>query len=180
MILRCTTRLLGLLGARPSTLPEVEPDDDDWYANLLWLDRRKCLLLAHAGTLFPVFAADVLKADLVPVGPAIVRLINGALTDAQLPEDTFGSLDPDHLTIARTASRVVLGYMNEMARYCEYAVLGEGGLSNLDIDSVSRALREEIHLSHLPPGYFVPMDLAEARAKGSATVGARPTLRVLE
>src|SRR5207247_415481 len=39
--------------------------------NLLWLDRRKCLLLTHAGTLFPVFVADVRAADLRPPGSYI-------------------------------------------------------------------------------------------------------------
>ncbi|MFN2615181.1 MAG: hypothetical protein ABR552_10255 [Actinomycetota bacterium] len=30
-----------------------------WYANLLWFDRRKCLLLTLAPTLFSVSVADV-------------------------------------------------------------------------------------------------------------------------
>jgi len=30
-------------------LTAAPPDPDDWYAILLWLDGRKCLLLTHAG-----------------------------------------------------------------------------------------------------------------------------------
>jgi uncharacterized protein DUF6933 len=41
-----------LLGKKSVTLVDAPADDDDWYANLLWLDRRKCLLITHAGTLF--------------------------------------------------------------------------------------------------------------------------------
>jgi hypothetical protein len=57
VILRCTARLLDLLDMRDATLVDDAASDEDWYANVLWIDRRKCLLLTHAGTLFPVFAA---------------------------------------------------------------------------------------------------------------------------
>jgi hypothetical protein len=50
--------MLTLLGARPRDLVTIEPSDEDWYSNLLWLDARKCLLFAHAGTLFSVFVPD--------------------------------------------------------------------------------------------------------------------------
>ena len=40
------------------------PDAGDWYANLLWFDRRKCLLLTHAATLFSIFGAGVRAGDL--------------------------------------------------------------------------------------------------------------------
>jgi hypothetical protein len=122
VILRCTGKLLALFGTRQASLPTPAPSDDDWYANLLWLDRRKCLLLVHAGTLFPVFGADVRKAALNPIGDAIVGLIRHELVEENLPIDTFGELKPGSVSLARTASRVVLGYMNEMARYCEYVV----------------------------------------------------------
>ena len=62
MILRCTARLLDLLGGPALTLAGTPVSDDDWYANLVWLDRRKCLLLTHADTLFPIFIADVPQA----------------------------------------------------------------------------------------------------------------------
>ncbi len=58
-VLRCTAKMLTLLGARPRDPVTIEPSDEDWYANLLWLDGRKCLLLAHAGTLFSVFVPNI-------------------------------------------------------------------------------------------------------------------------
>lgn len=39
--------------------PAPAPDPEDWYANLLWLDRRECLLLTHSATLFTIFEADM-------------------------------------------------------------------------------------------------------------------------
>ena len=79
MILPCTAKMLILLGARPAALPDIPPSNDDWYLNLLWIDRRKCLLLTHAGTLFPVFVPDIRKADIAPIGPYVVGRIADAL-----------------------------------------------------------------------------------------------------
>ncbi len=85
--------MLNLLGARPRDLVTIEPRDEDWYANPLWLDGRKCLLLAHAGTLFSVFVPDIRKADLVPIGPSVVRFIHKELEAESLPLDHLGALD---------------------------------------------------------------------------------------
>jgi len=68
MVVRCTKRMLDLLGGRSVDLNEVPPADDDWYLNLLWIERQKCLLLTHTGTLFSVFRAGVRSADLRPLG----------------------------------------------------------------------------------------------------------------
>lgn len=61
---------------------------------MLWIDRRKCLLLTHAGTLFPAFVADVRKADLVPLGALVAERAATALNDERPPDDILGVLDP--------------------------------------------------------------------------------------
>jgi hypothetical protein len=43
----------------PDQLSDCAPDGEDWYATLLWLSGRKCLLLTQAATLFTVLEADV-------------------------------------------------------------------------------------------------------------------------
>ncbi len=112
MILRCTKTILQLIAASPDELVNAEPTDADWYANLFSLNRRRCLQLAHAATLFPVVAAGVRKVDPLPIGRAAIRLIRQELTAEELPQDSLGQLDPDSIKLARTASRSVLGYMN--------------------------------------------------------------------
>ena len=90
MILRCTAKALDLIGARAAALDSTPPSDDDWYLNLIWIDRRKCLLLTHAGTLFPIFVADIRKGDLRPLGPYVVGLIHelGHIFGAEHTQDT--------------------------------------------------------------------------------------------
>jgi len=105
MVVRCTKRMLDLLGGREVVLGEFPPTDDDWYLNLLWIDRQKCLLLTHAGTLFSVFRVGIRSADLRPIGNYLVAAIETELRAESLPVDAFAELQPDGVRLTKTASR---------------------------------------------------------------------------
>ena len=158
--MRCTKRLLGLLG-RAVTPTEQPPGEDDWYANLLWIDRRKCLLLVHADTLFPVFRADLRVDELRPLGAYVVRAIEEELRAEGLPLDVLGRLDPSDVHVARTASRSVLGFMNEMAFHLRYQIELEGGLDVCDIGDLNQRQRRTLH--NRGGVYAEPLDLVAER-----------------
>lgn len=90
MILRCTAKARAMLSARD--LVNSEPDNDDWYVNLLWFARRKCLLFTHAGTVFPVFVADVRKADVTPLESSVANVVRRELSAEGLPLTALGEL----------------------------------------------------------------------------------------
>ncbi len=160
MTLRCTRKALALLKVGARALANPPPSDDDWYMNLLRLDRRKCLLLTHAGTLFPVFIADVRAADLRPLGRFAVGKLEAELASEGLPAKCLGVLDPDALQVAKTASRSVLGFMNEMAFYLDYAVADAGGLASSDVGELNRDLRRRLYSRG---GYSTPLELVARR-----------------
>ena len=174
MIIRCTKTVLRRIDASSDELVTAAPADTDWYANLFWLNRRTCLLLAHAGTLFPVLAVDVRKVDLLPLGRTAVGLIRQELSKENLPQDSLGELEPESIRLAKTASRSVLGYMNEMVKYCRYASTAQGGLGRCDLEAMNRDLRRELHLSRQPPGYFVPIALVRERV-----ASLQPNLKIV-
>jgi len=121
MIVRCTAKLRALLGrqAQPPSDPVVSPDD--FYANLLIIERRKCLLVTHAATLFSVFCPDVRAAQLRPLGPFLVWRIVAQLDAEGLSERALGELDGGQVTIAATAGgRSVLGCMHDLALTCRW------------------------------------------------------------
>jgi len=163
MILRCTAKMLTLLDVRATALPDVPPSDDDWYLNLLWIERRKCLLLTHAGTLFPVFVADVRKADLRPIGPYVVSLVEEHLRSEALAADTLGRLDPDDVHLAKTASRSVLGVMNDAALHARYRIEAIGGIDRSDTTFLNRFLRRALH--NRAGDYVTPLDLVAQRLR---------------
>lgn len=152
--------MLGLLGIRAAALVDAPPSDDDWYANLLWIDRRKCLLLTHVGTLFPVFVADVRKADLRPLGPYVVNLVEEHLRSEGLAADTLGGIDPNDVHVARTASRSILGFMNDAAMHARYRIEAMGGIDRSDTVFLNHFLRRTLHNRG---EYLTPLDLVAQR-----------------
>lgn len=160
MILRCTNKLLDVI--KPQQLVVTPHGGDDWYANLLRFDGRKCLLLTHAATLFTVFEPDVRAAILRDTGRLVTELIERELLREQLPADTFGALEPEQVVIAKTADRSVLGCMNDMAFLCEIVIGRSGGLASTDIAELNQALRRNINSAR---GYQQPIELTAQRLR---------------
>lgn len=151
--------MLDLLGRGKLTLSEPLLSDADWYLNLLWIGRQKCLLLTHSGTLFSVFRADVHVAELRPLGAYIVEAIETELRSERLPADTFSPLDRNDVQIAKTASRRTLGYMKEMAFELEWQITRDGGIKRTDINKLNHTLRRTLR-SH-GRDYAKPIELLD-------------------
>ena len=174
--------------APPVALVEAPPGDDDWYLNVLWIDRRKWLLITHAGSRFSVLVADVRVAALRPPGPLVVGAIVAALRDEGLPASALGPLDPADVQIAATASRSVLGSMTDIAWRVEH-LLPVGQTAPGVVLGIQRALQRtptgSIGWSYpittrtgMPGGRFVNRAKFEDRARtGGCGLRHRPERR---
>ena len=111
------------------------------YANLLWFDRRTCLLLTHSATLFTISEAGVTASGLRTTRQLVTGLIGREFRREELPTGTFGDLGQQEVLLARTADRSVLGCMNDMAFRCEHAIADAGGLARTDLPELNRSLR---------------------------------------
>jgi hypothetical protein len=161
VVVHCTKKMLDLLGGRSLTLSEPAPSDEDRYLNLLWIERQKCLLLTHAGTLFSVFRAGVRVNDLRPLDNYLIDAITAELAAEHLPADTL-NLDRHDFRLAKTASRRTLGYMNEMASELEWHLAHDGGLHRPDTNELNHTLR---HILRNLGGsdYARPIELIQQR-----------------
>jgi hypothetical protein len=118
--LRCTRKLLKRTDETPSS-EAVSPTTvlGDWYANLLYLRPQQLVLAMNERTLLCV---------LIPAAPAAtvaerLRLeVDGLLRDIGVPEVKVEAelAAMDHVTIGTTASRAVLGCMNDAAFQLEH------------------------------------------------------------
>jgi hypothetical protein len=159
VILRCTKKLLTVLGPAVAE-PAPAPDPEDWYANLLWFDRRECLLLTHSATLFTIFEAEVTASSLRTTRQLVTGLIGRELRREGLPAGTFGDLGQQEVLLAKTADRSVLGCMNDMAFRCEHVIADAGGLARTNLPELNRSLRRNINSAR---GYCPPIELAARR-----------------
>jgi len=154
MMLRCTAKVLALLRVAEPAIGEA--GDQDWYAHLIWIDGRKCLLVTHAGTLFSVLMPNVTASGLRPIGPPVVSAIQAALRAEHLPVDALGELDPRQVAVAKSADRRVLGTIKDLAFTVEHAIAADGGLSRCDMDVLHHGLHRTINSL---TGYTPPIDL---------------------
>jgi hypothetical protein len=159
VIVRCTARLRAVLGAQaqPPADPVVSPGD--FYANLLFIERRKCLLITHAATLFSVFCPDVRAGQLRPLGPFLMSQVAAQLHAEGVSERALGELDGGQVTIAATTvagGRSVLGCMNDLAFTCRLASEDAGGLGSLDLGALHHVLQRQIYSAR---GYVPAIDL---------------------
>lgn len=158
MMLRCTGKVLALL--RMPGPAEGEASGEDWYAHLVYVDRRKCLLLTHARTLFSVFVPDVTVAALRPVGAFVVSAVESALRAEGLPTGTFGDLAAEDVTVAKTADRRVVGTMNDLVVTAEHFIANAGGLARCDAQAINHHLHRTINSL---TGYTPPIELVTRR-----------------
>jgi hypothetical protein len=158
--------MLDAIGGKPE-LVDVEPSIDDWYANVIYIDGKKCVLLVHDGTLFASLALNVSVGMLRPIGGHVYSQIVRALESEGLPPDALGDIDYRQISLARTRSRSVLGSMNDMVIMARHIIRSEGGLGGCNVVGLN-------HLLHDTPngarGFATPLELVSRRL-----VGERPS-----
>ena len=166
-IIRCTAKLLNELGTNQLTEPGQSPSLWDWHANLLRIERKKWVLFTNDQTLYSFFVRFVKR----PPPPEFVEIFRLGLFKSLMGE---GFADPlveyalrDHrnVVIAKTASRSVLGSMNDLAFQLKCLIETMGGLTRADLSEVNRKLNR-IPMSAIK--YHVSVDelrrrLADAR-----------------
>ncbi len=70
-LIRCTQKLQKEMGLKKSDLREDEPAWSylgSWHANVIHIDRRKCILFVNDTTLFNFIAPDVGRVQIRELG----------------------------------------------------------------------------------------------------------------
>jgi hypothetical protein len=132
-----------------------------WYANVLHVDRRKCLLVMEATTFYSVFIPGVFKADLIDLAGLVRRHLAEVLAaDGFTGPEIALVLGSGPDSYMKTGSKRVLGCMVEQAFMADAIIEGDGGLAAVTAVSVSLALNKSI-LMPLKP-YLYPREAMRA------------------
>jgi len=155
-MIRCTQKLLKELPMEPSEDVTVLPAAC-WHANLLRIDRRKCLLFTHDSTLFSLFVPGVAKPDFRHLPDMFGQALFRTMRQFDFSQPQIESmLDRSrNVQVGRTNNRSVLGSMNDMKQMIEFAVFDNGGLGETDIFDLIRMLN---HTSYKAIGYNFPVE----------------------
>lgn len=131
LLLRCTAKLRKEMGLKEAGLYDGEAPGsplDTWYANLLRISRRKCVLFTHAESLFSFLTFDASKARLKNLDSVFREGLQEAMTREGFTPSVISQLMGRYKDAwyARTDSRKVLGSMNDLASLFKYHILSDG------------------------------------------------------
>jgi len=163
-LIRCTKKLQKEMGLKPSDLCAEEPRFSylgPWHANLIHIDRRKCVLFVNDKTLFNFIVPDLSKAKIRDLDKLFKNYLSCVLADAGIAEADRGRIlsEYDDVGFAKTSSKSVLGSMNDLAFHYKYSIQEAGGVHSPAVPEIIR------RLNRMPMGalkYVFPIEALRA------------------
>lgn len=150
-LIRCTKKLQKEMGLTKTLLTDDEPTFSylgPWHANLIYIDRRKCILLVNDKTLLNFIIPDVSRAQIKHLPELFRSLLVCVLAEENIPESVRHKILAEYTDIGftNTNSKSVLGSMNDLAFHYEHHILSEGGIHSHAIPGIISKL------NHMPMG----------------------------
>lgn len=139
LLIHATQKLLAEL---PVALIDHDATGDSWHANLLRIDRRKCVLFTHDATLYSVFVSGLRKADFAQLDQVFGQRVFKTLLWEGFPQASIERmLDACRaMRFTHTNNRRVLGSMNDLRFQIEVGVAHAGGLDQVDLADLHQRL----------------------------------------
>jgi len=133
-LIRCTKKLQKEIGLKPNDLVEEDAETGrlgSWHANLLLIDRRKCVLFVNDKTLFNFIIPGVKKAELVKLDDHFKSYLQCILADEGFNKTICDQIQQEYDTIgfASTNNKSVMGSMNDLAFNYTVAIQQDGGVN---------------------------------------------------
>lgn len=147
-LIHCTKKLLLELGALGSKMPLNCSSGflGPWHANLIRIERRKCILFTNDRTLYSFLVPGVKKKDDFHDLFLVNLNSNLAVEGLGQGERLKALAEYSDIAIVPTMSRSVLGSMNDLAGQVEFLIHRAGGLEKADM------LRVNMILNRVPMG----------------------------
>ena len=148
--IRCTGKLEAQIGAKLPAIPDVTAFD--WHANLLWLDGKKHVLFCSDASRLTCITSAVSRSQIQDLPSLFKGTLRGVMTDERFAqwiiERVIAAHDP--ITLARTASRSVLGTINDNTQHIRFILDQDGGSGRVGLAELHRLLN---HMPMQPNGW---------------------------
>ena len=117
MILHCTKKMIKTydLTIRENINSDVKLGN--WYANLIYIDGKKCILLTESETLYSLLLPNFKKGDIKNIESIFKNRLKEALSRINIRQEQIENLVDrlERLKYTTTQSRSILGSMKEYA-----------------------------------------------------------------
>ncbi len=148
-LLHCTKKLLKELDVslvEPDKILQPTEGLGHWYANLLRIERRKCLLFTNEKTLYSFLIPKVLKANLKNIEQEFLINLSYNLQNEGFGLEVINRVMQEYQEIgfAKTVSKRVLGSMNELTFQYEILIEEKEGLENIGILELNKHINRTI------------------------------------
>ena len=109
-----------------------------WHANLIHINRRKCVLFANDITLFNFIAPDVSRSQIRELEKLFLSYLHPVLADEGFTEKERRAIAEEYegLQFDRTNSKSVLGSLHDLALHYEHRIMASGGTHSHQIPSI--------------------------------------------
>lgn len=139
----CTQKILKELSIKPSTLSVEEIPSHPlalWYANLTFLQRKKCVVFVNPATLFMTFVPNVSRAGIKNLRTLFIECLSLTLQNEGLSSEIIEriSLLFESCCIGKTNDKKALGCLNDLIHHIKWRI--EDGSNITDIFSITRSL----------------------------------------
>jgi hypothetical protein len=145
MILRCTKKLIKIYNL--PILEDITSNDNifsEWYANLIYIEGKKCILFTEIKTLYSIILLNIKKSDIKNIGEIFYKQLYRSLYQIGIKEELIikNISKPIEIKYTKTHNKRILGSMNDYAYQYKYIILANGGIRNTDIDDMIHNVNE--------------------------------------
>jgi len=136
--LRCTAKVQKELGLKPCDLAEIKPGDSllgNWYVNIFTVDRRKTFIFMNERTLLSFIIFGIKRSNVKNTPEAFLKGLEQLLTIEGFDIATINRVSDEYESIefTKTASKSVLGNMNDLVDLYKHSMNYGGGLKHVDV-----------------------------------------------
>jgi hypothetical protein len=144
-IIHCTQKLLKELNESITDINKIPSNPEglgNWYANLLRINRRKCILFTNEKSLYSFLIPRVVKKNLNDIESEFLTHLSYNLQKEGVSLGVISKVQQEcsEIGFAGTSNMSVLGSMIDLAYQFEYFIMREGGIENAGILQINHTM----------------------------------------
>ena len=141
----CTKKLQKEMGLKEKDLSQFEHTESllgSWHANLLHINRKKCIIFVNDASLFNFVVLDIPRKYIRNLGVLFKKNLACVLAEEDFEETVIKSIltEYNETDYTKTRSKSILGSMNDLAFHYKHHIIESGGVHSYHIPSIIKKL----------------------------------------